>query len=138
VRIWTCVCVCFRTRHGASTSHIRNTAAHTPLHSLVVAEDYQRRYCCKRCAPGYSVWNSVQSYTVYYTNDSHLPLTQWQQVNVTGTQDNVLIEHLQPNTMYYYRVQAISERGAGLPSQLQQIKTGSAGRGTHSCVWRRV
>jgi hypothetical protein len=62
---------------------------------------------------------------VHYTDNATLPLTQWRNVGVAASDETeTTLTSLTPDTTYYYRIRAVSDRGDGVLSPLQWVKTG--------------
>lgn len=78
----------------------------------------------------------IRGYRVYYTTDSHLPLSMWQKHN-TDDSHLTTVGSLITGTTYSIRVLAFTSVGDGPPSDIIQVKTqqgGTYGVGCHSFV----
>lgn len=68
----------------------------------------------------------IRGYRVYYTTDSHLPLSMWQKHN-TDDSHLTTVGSLITGTTYSIRVLAFTSVGDGPPSDIIQVKTQQGG-----------
>lgn len=85
-----------------------------------------------------------QSFAFYYTVNPDLDITSWEMIHVPvkppheSPYYDIIVSSLLPNTTYYLKVQAISDRGPGVLSSPLAIKTFDLGTSAHQVSFRNL
>lgn len=68
----------------------------------------------------------IQGYQIYYVDkDARKPLREWKAVGATDPR--VVIQNLQPETKYFFRIVPYNERGSGIMSNVFTVRTEKLG-----------